>query len=223
MGVAVETAKIGVDPELAAHHKAALEALKEVLGISKSLPFPVAATLGEDLQLEYADGMEGKNLGWGRLTKDNLFKILEIHSTYSGLLARTPSVAKAGLSLLEHVRHSLEQAASGGAVKGAMGKPGDLLLVISGHDKNLSDLAGLLGLSWALPGYQPDDTPPGGALIFSLWQDEDGRQTVRIRYVAQSLDQMRNLEAGAPESQEVAMPGCNPCTWSTFERVARSR
>jgi 4-phytase/acid phosphatase len=40
--------------------------------------------------------------------------------------------------------------------------------MLCGHDTNLSNLSGMLGLSLKLPGYQPDDTPPGGALVFSL-------------------------------------------------------
>jgi hypothetical protein len=51
---------------------------------------------------------------------------------------------------------------------GAIGQQGSRVLVISGHDTNLSNMSGLLQLSWRLPGYQPDDTPPGGALVFSL-------------------------------------------------------
>ena len=41
-------------------------------------------------------------------------------------------------------------------------------LLLAGHDTNLSNLSGMIGLSWKLAGYQPDDTPPGGALIFAL-------------------------------------------------------
>ena len=58
------------------------------------------------------------------------------------------------------------------------------LLLLSGHDTNLSNLSGMLGLSWTLPGYQPDDTPPGGALIFTLWRDPAGAYFVKVRYTA---------------------------------------
>jgi 4-phytase/acid phosphatase len=123
----------------------------------------------------------------------------------------------------------MEQAVSGKAVAGALDQPGNAVLILSGHDTNLSNISGMLGLSWKLPGYQPDDTPPGGALIFSLWQDAGGRYTVTTQYIAQSLDQMRNnspLTTSAPPlKQDVVIPGCRSgkgspsCEWSEFERA----
>jgi 4-phytase/acid phosphatase len=148
--------------------------------------------------------------------------VLEVHTVYADLMRRTPYLARArGSNLLAHVLHSLEQAATGKPVAGALGKPGDALLVLSGHDTNLSNLSGMLGLSWKLAGYQPDDTPPGGALIFSLWRDTgSGKYAVKLRYVAQSLDQMRDAQrlslASPPEGQDVALPNCAAagCPWA---------
>jgi 4-phytase/acid phosphatase len=89
------------------------------------------------------------------------------------------------------------------------------VLIVVGHDTNLSNLSGLLNLSWKLPGYPADDTPPGGALIFSLWNDSlNNRRLVRLRYAAQTPDQMRNAEpltfAAPPAMQELDVPGCAP-------------
>ena len=76
-----------------------------------------------------------------------------------------------------------------------------------------------------LPGYQPDDTPPGGALIFSLWRDPKGQDFVRLRYSAQTVDQMRNADpltlAAPPASQELSIPGCEnkSCLWPAFKSV----
>jgi 4-phytase/acid phosphatase len=126
------------------------------------------------------------------------------------------------------VLRSLEQAATGRAAAGALGKPGDALLILSGHDTNLSNLSGMLGLSWKLPGYQPDDTPPGGALVFSLWRDaESGKYSLTLRYLAQTPDQMRHADrlsvAAPPVGQEVAIPGCpvapGGCPWETARSV----
>jgi hypothetical protein len=205
--------------EFVSQHKAAFDALQYVLRSSKvmGLPFAAGPTLAEGFLLEYVDGMV--NPGWGRLTKENLSQILEIHAASTDLMRKIPSVARNALNLLHCVRQSMEQAASGRQVAGAPGKPSDVLLLIAGHDSNISDLSGLLGVSWTLAGYPPNDTPPGGALIFSLWQDADGRQIVKLRYAAQTLDQMRNLEAGEPESQDLKIPGCDPCTWDQFQKM----
>ncbi len=43
------------------------------------------------------------------------------------------------------------------------------VLFIAGHDTNLANLGGALELNWTLPG-QPDNTPPGGELVFERWR-----------------------------------------------------
>ena len=177
---------------------------------------------------EYVNGFKGSDLGWGRLTSENLLQVLSIHTVYADLMRRTPYLARArGSNLLDHVLLSMTQAVTGKPVQGALGRVGDALLVLSGHDTNLSNLSGMLGLSWHLPGYQPDDTPPGGALIFSLWHGDAEGDSVTVQYVAQSPDQMRDAErltrAAPPSSQEVAIPGCQAakvaqgCPWSSFK------
>ena len=237
--------RLGKDPlKLAGDHRAALDTLQSILrspaaepaatGVAvkgKSLeltgPFATGSTFSEDLLLEYINGMEGADLGWGRLTLETLERTLEIHTVYADLMRRTPYLARArGSNLLAHVLHSLEQAATGKQTAGALGKPGDAVLLLAGHDTNLSNLSGMLDLSWKLAGYQPDDTPPGGALIFWLWRDAgSGRYSVKVRFVAQSLDQMRYVTplslAAPPEGQDVALPGCAAagCPWETARQA----
>jgi 4-phytase/acid phosphatase len=237
--------RLGPDPQkLLADHRAALDTLQSILRGKTELPanigveirgksveltgsFATGSTFAENLLLEYTNGIEGAALGWGRLTRENLFRALEVHAAYADLMRRTPYLARArGSNLLSHVLRSLEQAASGKVTPGALGQPGDILLVLAGHDTNLSNLSGALRLSWTLPGYQPDDTPPGGALIFSLWSDPGTRQySVKLRYVAQTVDQMRKAEplstATPPASQDVTLPGCDAsgCPWKTARRI----
>jgi 4-phytase/acid phosphatase len=204
----------------------------EIAGKSVEMkgPFAAGSTLSEVFLLEYANGFRAPDLAWGRLTKENLYRAMELHKVYADLMRRTPYLARArGSNLLAHVARSLEQAASGSAVPGALGRPGDALLLLAGHDTNLSNLSGMLDLSWRLPGYQADDTPPGGALIFSLWRSSSGHLSVRTEYLAETLDQMRNADRltlkDPPASQEVRIPGCvaadrEPgCSWTDFRRI----
>jgi 4-phytase/acid phosphatase len=227
--------RLGPDPnKLLADHKAALDTLYFILGrpsrepavvevsmkgksVELKGPLAAASTLSEVFLLEYSNGMKGASLGWGRLTEENLQRVMELHALTSDLMRRDPYLARVrGSNLLEHVLRSMEQAVSGKAVAGALGQPGDEVLLISGHDTNLSNLSGMLGLSWKLPGYQPDDTPPGGALIFSLWKDAGG-YVVKLRYTAQTLDQMRDVvplsAAAPPASQELSVCGSPSCSW----------
>ena len=81
-------------------------------GVGLNEPWNVASTLGEDLLLEYTEGMKGNDLGWGRLDANGLLRILELHAAYADLMRRTSYLARArGSNLLYHVLQSMKQAA----------------------------------------------------------------------------------------------------------------
>ena len=128
---------------------------------------------------------------------------------------------------MAHILASLEQAASGKPVAGALGQPGGTLAILAGHDTNLSNLSGMLNLSWKVPGQAPDDTPPESALVFSLWREGvGGGWFVKSEFVTPSLDQMRRLEPltmdSPPARVTLAVPGCGSpradggCAWPAF-------
>ena len=77
----------------------------------------------------------------------------------------------------------------------------------------------MLSLSWRQAGYQTNQTPPAGALIFELRQTDAGARNVHTYYAAQSLDDMRHARhfgASAP----VPIPGCpnGSCTLDEFAK-----
>ena len=75
---------------------------------------------------------------------------------------------------------------------GAISRVSDRALFLIGHDTNIASIAGLLDLDWIADGRR-DDTPPGGALVFELWQPAAGSEDfVRIYYTTQTLEQMRS-------------------------------
>jgi len=194
-------------------------------------PLATASTLAQNFLLEYTNAMPAKDLGWGRLNESNLRQMMTLHGAYSDLMRRTPYLARAnGSNLLSHMLRSIEQAVAGKAVPGALGTPADRVLVIVGHDTNIANFAGMLGLSWLIEGYQRDDTPPGGALVFEVWRNSvTGAYTVRTSYTAQTLKEMREARpltlASPPAKAPVFVPGCSTavegfaCTWSQFRRT----
>jgi 4-phytase/acid phosphatase len=194
-------------------------------------PLKIASSFSEDFLLEYTDGMAGANLGWGRLTESGVRHMMRLHAVYADLMRQTPFVARARASnLLSHILKTLQQAAEGRPVPGALGNPGGRVVILVGHDTNISNIAGALGLSWLIAGYQRDDTPPGGALVFELWrQPADGTFSVRTYYTCQTLDQMHRalpLTLDSPPARSpIFVPGCStagegmPCGWKAFRRT----
>jgi 4-phytase/acid phosphatase len=190
------------------------------------------SSLAENLLLEYLNGWTGKDLGWGRLNASNLQEIMRLHTAYADLARRTPYIARArGSNLLSRILYSLQQAQSGKAVKEALGNADGRVLVLMGHDTNASNISGMLGVSWLLPGDQPNDPVPGGALVFELRQSKDTKHyAVRIYYAAQSHNQMRDAIPLTPENPPlrapIFIPGCSgssgtfDCNWAQFEQTA---
>jgi 4-phytase/acid phosphatase len=252
VATAAVSGRIGANPAgLVEAYRPQLKALEEVLGqpASKSSLFDIpssissgkgdhlvdlksplgtAATMSENLLLEYTEGMP--QVGWGRVDSVRLRELLQLHTASADIERRTPYLARAQASnMLAHVLDSLRQAASAKPVPGALSRPEDKLLILVGHDTNLTNIAGDLNLSWLIDGRR-DDTPPGGALVFELWKSATGNFSVRTYYTAQTLDQMRNAVpltlAAPPERVAVFVPGCSgadsACRWNDFESTIRA-
>lgn len=194
-------------------------------------PLGTAATMAEDLLLEYTEGMDAANVGWGRVDIHKLRELVQLHTANVDIAQRPGYIARVQASnLLFHVLQSMEQAVGEHPVAGAITHPADCLLVLAGHDTNIASIAGALGLSWLIDGRR-DDTPPGGALVFELWKRHGaGEYLVSTYYMAQTLDQMRNASpltlANPPERVQVLVPGCGredgSCAWGAFQSTVRA-
>jgi 4-phytase/acid phosphatase len=188
----------------------------------------LASTMAENMLLEYAEGMDASKVGWGHVDIHKLRELLQLHTAHEDIADRTGYIARAQSSnLLLHILQSMQQAVSAQPVAGAVGKPGDRLLILVGHDTNLAAIAGALNLNWLIDGRR-DDTPPGGALVFEL-RETPGKEeySVRTYYMAQTLDQMRNATPlslqSPPERVPVFVPGCSKddfsCGWEALQQA----
>lgn len=177
-------------------------------------PLSTASSLSENLLLEYAEGFTGTNLGWGCLEENGLREVMELHTAAADFEQRTPIIARMYASnLLDHILKSIEQSAAGKPIPGALGNPDDRVLFLSGHDTNISTVAGLLRLTWIIDGRR-DDTPPGGSLVFELWRVPKSDQFhVYLFYTAQTLQEMRTEQPLSidhpPQRLPVFVPRCS--------------
>jgi 4-phytase / acid phosphatase len=181
--------------------------------------------------MQYADGFAPQDVAWGRLSLDALSQQTRLTVLEFSIAMRTPYVDQVQSSnAASHVLRSMLQAVSGSHLPGAFGKAKSRVLVIISSDVYVDGLAGLLGLHWQLPGFQPDFIGPGGALVFELRQSRGtGEYLVRVFYTAQTLDQLRNLTPltldEPPATMQLAIPGASsPATsldvsFSTFRKL----
>ncbi len=194
-------------------------------------PINTASTLSENILLEYTQGMDAKDVAWGCIDGPKLRSLIDLHTAASDFAQRTPAVAKMqATNLLDRIDRSLEQAVIGKPLPMLPGKPSDRALFLIGHDTNISNIAGLLDLTWIADGRR-DDTAPGSTLIFELWKDKQTQAySVRIYLVVQTLEQMRSAAtltlSNSPERIPLFLPGCSradyACSWPDFSRTLRS-
>jgi 4-phytase / acid phosphatase len=197
-------------------------------------PLALAATVSENLLLEYAEGLPADQVAWGQGTPETLAALLPAHRRSTDLLRRTPEIAEfRAATLLRMLADLLMGEAPRGLGVPPLGASARLV-VLAGEDTTLSHLSGALGLGWSLPG-QPDPTAPGATLAFEVWRHaESGTRTIRIRIFAQTLDQLRSARALGPSDPPVSLPltigicpaqdgGCDLETFTTKVRAALPR
>lgn len=161
-------------------------------GIKLSGPLATGATLSEDLLLEYENGFADGQFAWGRASRADLDVVLAAHQHAAELTRRLPYIAVHRAAPL--VRFVLDTLGGRPAAPG-MPTVGDRsrLIILVGHDTNLSNLDGVFDLSLRLPG-QPDATAPGTAIAFERWHVPVSNSTeLRLRVFYQDPDQVREL------------------------------
>jgi 4-phytase/acid phosphatase len=192
-------------------------------------PLVTASTLAENLLFEYTQGMSNADIGWGCLDSATLRFVMQANIAAWNYEDRTPTIARIYASnLIDHIRATMEQSVKDKLVPGAIGKPGDRLVILVGHDTNIVTLAGALGIDWIADG-RVDDSPPGGALVFELWRSPKSGPFVRVAFTTQTLEQMRNAEpltpANPPAEAPIFVPACSrpdlSCSWEGFAAAMR--
>ncbi|EHK6075677.1 bifunctional acid phosphatase/4-phytase, partial [Escherichia coli] len=170
----------------------------------------LASMLTEIFLLQQAQGMPEP--GWGRITDSHQWNtLLSLHNAQFYLLQRTPEVARSRATpLLDLIMTALTPHPPQKQAYGVI-LPTSVLF-IAGHDTNLANLGGALELNWTLPG-QPDNTPPGGELVFERWRRlSDNSQWIQVSLVFQTLQQMRDktpLSLNTPPGEvKLTLAGC---------------
>lgn len=183
--------------------------------------------------MQYADNFALADVAWGRLPLDALSQQTRINNLIFDIQMRLPYLNQVQSSnAAAHILRTMEQAVIGENIPGAFGDAGSRSVVIISSDGYVIGLAGLLRMHWLLPGYQPDFSAPGGALVFELRQARSTKDyLVRAFYTSQTFDQLRNLTPltlqNPPASMQLLIPGgSNSATdldvrFDTFQKLLK--
>lgn len=177
--------------------------------------FSNASTISQTFLLEYLQGMPMQDVAWGRLTQEQIKELEQFHIIKYKYEARAPYVAdRAASPLAARMLKAVED--------------GPRLTALFGHDTNIADLGGFLGLHWQVPSYPADDPPPGGAIGFEVLANAAGQQFVHAFYRSQTMDQVRNLQPldaqNPPSYTYLDIPGCAAlCPIADFEKIVDAK
>lgn len=158
----------------------------------------IASSMAEIFLLEYGEWPE-EAAGWGLVDARVLSQVLPIHSRVFDVVNRAPVVAWAnGSSLLKEMASALLATHSNRRINDAK------LVVFVGHDTNIANVGGLLGIDWQPSGYAPNGIPPAGALFLELWQ-KSGARYVKARFYAQTPKSLHEpLNASGVDEETLA-------------------
>ncbi|EOC1313870.1 AppA family phytase/histidine-type acid phosphatase [Cronobacter turicensis] len=198
--------------------------------VSLSGAWSLSSMLTEIFLLQEAQRMP--EVAWGRIHGEKEWtELLSLHNAQFDLLQRTPEVARSRATpLLDLISRAL---VSNGSTENHYGiKFPVSLLFIAGHDTNIANLSGVFDLNWSLPG-QPDNTPPGGELVFERWtRVSDNTDWIQISFVYQTLQQMREFNPSSssplPHKIVLTLPSCqdkNPegmCSLKRFIEIVQT-
>ena len=187
-----------------------------------------AGSLSENLMLEYAQGFPSAQVAWGQGDEAAIGRIVSLHNLQFALSKKAmPAAARGGSNLLAHVLATLQQAGGERPPVAPLAAASTRAVLVVGHDTNLAQLAGLLDADWHDAAH-PDDYPPGGALVFDLWQAHD-KYSVSVSTAMPTLATLRRADYAAPDAlarktlRLAPCPGADRCPLDKVSRWLRGR
>lgn len=194
----------------------------------------IAGGFADDFLLQYAEGMPRRHcssspgapcVGWGQIAPAELRSMLQLYVLKQTIDNRPNAVARAsGSYIMRQILGALHQKAT--TQQRVVVPAAAKFAVFVGHDTNLSNLGGLLRLSWQTSEYPVNTTPPASALIFELRRDKTtGGFVVRTLFLTLTPDQLRNpttVSVSRPPSRvPLVVAGCESvdCPLARFSSI----
>ncbi len=150
-------------------------------------PLKVGNSLVDAFTLQYYEGFPMDQVAWGEIKSDQQWKVLsKLKNGYQDSLFTSPEVARnVAKPLVSYIDKAL--------VTDRTSAP--KITVLVGHDSNIASLLTALDFKPYQLHDQNERTPIGGKIVFQRWHDSKAnRDLMKIEYVYQSAEQLRNAE-----------------------------
>ena len=163
-------------------------------------PLGIGGFIAQNFVLEKAEGFPRDQIGWGKITDENLVQLEALSSLSHDINNRTPYMARNRSSKLANmILNSMRP--------GTIADAPPRLVAFIGHDTNVGYIAGLFGLNWTPKTYATNFIPPASALVFELYYyPQTKKYVVRSYFMSQTLDQMAKLEFATQENPPEWVP-----------------
>ncbi|MGG7447996.1 bifunctional glucose-1-phosphatase/inositol phosphatase [Kosakonia oryzendophytica] len=168
-------------------------------------PLKVGNSLVDAFTLQYYGGFPLDQVAWGEIKTEQQWRVLsKLKNSYQDSLFTSQQVARnVAKPLVKYLDNALVEEA-GSAAK---------ITVLVGHDSNIASLLTALEFKPYQLHDQNERTPIGGKIVFQRWHDATAnRDLMKIEYVYQSSDQLRNTQAltldAPPQRVTLALKGC---------------
>ena len=178
-------------------------------------PIKLGTQISDALLLEYYEGYPLNEIAGNNVNSmEKWQQIADIKNGYEDLLFATDKVAKnVAAPLIKYIYNDIDSS-------------NHKVTVLVGHDSNIVAMLKALNFKDYKLKDQVESTPIGGKVFFEVWKDKKtGEKKVKVEYVYQSMDQIRNTEkltkANPPKHAVLEMKNCKVdkdgyCPYSKF-------
>lgn len=178
-------------------------------------PIKLGTQISDALLLEYYEGYPLNEIAGNNVNSmEKWQQIADIKNGYEDLLFATDKVAKnVAAPLIKYIYNDIDSS-------------NHKVTVLVGHDSNIVAMLKALNFKDYKLKDQVESTPIGGKVFFEVWKDKKtGEKKVKVEYVYQSMDQIRNTEkltkTNPPKHAVLEMKNCKVdkdgyCPYSKF-------
>lgn len=178
-------------------------------------PLKISNSAVDSFLMENYEGFDMNDVAWGNLTDKRWQTVMELSRSYHNIIFDSISVAK---DLSEPLIKYLSKIFLNKSPK---------IALIMGHDANIYTLLTAMGFKPYNLVNQHEKAPVGGKIVFQKW-DSGTKELLKIDYVYQSTEQMRNGTRlsldNPPTFMTLELNGCKTdqngfCLWADFVKL----